>query len=143
MKVILLRIGELFLKGENKIYFEKALERDLENKLKNIPHILKKTQGRYIVSNFEAGNIAEVEKQISYVFGLSSYSVAEEVVTSTENIEKEIAKIDLQGKSFKIEVKRADKTFPIHSMDYVKTLGKIVLNNNTNSVVDLYEPEKR
>ena len=143
MKVILLRIGELFLKGENKIYFEKALERDLENKLKNIPHILKKTQGRYIVSNFEAGNIAEVEKQISYVFGLSSYSVAEEVVTSTENIEKEIAKIDLQGKSFKIEVKRADKTFPIHSMDYVKTLGKIVLNNNTNSVVDLYEPEKK
>ena len=143
MKVILLRIGELFLKGENKIYFERALERDIEYKLAGIPHKLKKTQGRYIVCDFDEENLNEVEREISYVFGLSSYSIAEEVLSTTECIESELEKVELNGKSFKIEVKRADKRFPIHSMDYVKTLGEIVLNNNPSSKVNLYEPETK
>ena len=143
MKVFLLRIGELFLKGENRHSFEVALEKDIERKLSNVSHRLSKTQGRYIISNFDENNVNEISRQLSYVFGLSSYSIAEEVETDEKNIEEYISKIQLDGKSFKVDVKRADKTFPISSMDYAKILGGVVLQNNPNSKVDLYEPEKR
>lgn len=141
MKVILLRFGEMFLKGENKKYFEKALEKDIEKKLKEIPHVLKKTQGRYIISNIAEEDIVRAKRQLSYVFGLASYSEAEEVESTQQQIEAFIKHIKIGNKTFKVELKRADKSFPILSMEYVKTLGEIVLNANKDASVDLYEPE--
>lgn len=142
MKVLLLRFGELFLKGENKKYFEKALEKDIKKKLENTPCVLKKTQGRYIIDEFDENDLSEIKRQLSFVFGLCSYSEADEIPTSVEDIEEYCRHIDLLGKSFKVEVKRADKSFPIKSMDFAKELGGIILGNNPNSHVDLYEPEK-
>ena len=124
MKVFLLRFGELFLKGENRKFFEHALEKDIQKKLENIPHKFCKTQGRYIISNFEDSDLNEIRNRLGMVFGLSSYSEAEEVDTSREEIEKRVAQIRLNGKSFKVEVKRADKTFPLTSMDFAKELGR-------------------
>ncbi len=141
MKVFLLRFGELFLKGNNKKIFESALEKDIKKKLENIPCDFKKTQGRYVISNFDESNIAEIRRRLSHVFGLCSYSEADEVETSREEIEKYLSKIDLKGKSFKVELKRADKSFPLTSMEYVKILGSVVLDNNPNSNVNLYEPD--
>lgn len=142
MKVLLLRFGELFLKGENKKYFEKALERDIKKKLENLPCVLKKTQGRYIIDEFDENDLYEIKRQLSFVFGLCSYSEADEIPTSEEDIKEYCRYIDLSGKSFKVEVKRADKSFPIKSMDFAKELGGIILDNNPNSHVDLYEPQK-
>ncbi len=142
MKVFLLRFGELFLKGDNKKFFESALEKDIKKKLENIPHEFKKTQGRYIVSNFDENDTKEIQRRLSCIFGLCSYSLADEVETSREVIEGFLSQIDLKGKSFKVELKRADKSFPLTSMEYVKILGEVVLNNNPASKVDLYEPEE-
>lgn len=141
MKVFLLRFGELFLKGGNKKIFEAALEKDIKKKLENIPCVFSKTQGRYIVSNFEESKANEIQRQLSRVFGLCSFSLAEEVDTDREVIEGYLSKIDLKGKTFKVELKRADKTFPLTSMEYVKILGGVVLDNNQDSSVDLYEPQ--
>ena len=141
MKVFLLRFGELFLKGGNKKIFEAALEKDIKKKLENIPCVFSKTQGRYIVSNFEESKTNEIQRQLSKVFGLCSFSLAEEVDTDREVIEGYLSKIDLKGKTFKVELKRADKTFPLTSMEYVKILGGVVLDNNQDSSVDLYEPQ--
>jgi len=141
MKVFLLRFGELFLKGDNKKFFESALEKDIKKKLENITCEFKKTQGRYIISNFRESDAKEIERKLSFVFGLHSFSLADEVESTREEIEGFLSNIDLQGKSFKVELKRADKTFPINSMEYVKVLGGVVLDNNPNSKVDLYEPE--
>jgi len=52
MKVFLLRFGELFLKGGNKKVFEAALEKDIKKKVEDIPCVFSKTQGRYVISNF-------------------------------------------------------------------------------------------
>ena len=141
MKVFLLRFGELFLKGGNKKIFEAALEKDIKKKLENIPCVFSKTQGRYIVSNFEESKANEIQRQLSRVFGLCSFSLAEEVDSDREVIEGYLSKIDLKGKTFKVELKRADKTFPLTSMEYVKILGGVVLDNNPDSSVDLYEPQ--
>ena len=63
MKVFLLRFGELFLKGGNKKIFEAALEKDIKKKLESIPLEFKKTQGRYIIANFEDKFTSEINKQ--------------------------------------------------------------------------------
>ena len=142
MKVFLLRFGELFLKGDNKKVFEAALEKDIKKKLEDIPCVFKKTQGRYIISNFEERMTGEINRRLSHVFGLCSYSLADEIETSREEIELFLSKINLKGKTFKVELKRADKSFPLTSMEYVKILGAVVLENNPTSKVDLYEPQE-
>lgn len=141
MKVFLLRFGELFLKGGNKKVFEAALEKDIKKKVEDIPCVFTKTQGRYVISNFEESQTNEIKKRLSRVFGLCSFSLADEVDSSREEIEAFLSKIDLKGKTFKVELKRADKSFPLTSMEYVKILGGVVLDNNPNSSVDLYEPQ--
>lgn len=141
MKVFLLRYGELFLKGDNKKFFETALEKDIKNKLTGLVYEFHKTQGRYIVSGFADEDAGEIKKRISYVFGLASFSEAEEIDADVEAIKQRVATLDLQGRTFKVEVKRADKSFPISSMDFAKELGGIVLDNNPDAVVDLYNPE--
>ena len=141
MKVFLLRFGELFLKGDNKKFFENALEKDIKKKIEDIPHEFKKTQGRYIISSFDESDAAELRKRISRVFGLSSFSEAEEMDSNEDVIRDYVSKIDLKEKSFKVDVKRADKSFPISSMDFAKDLGGVLLDSNPNARVDLYEPE--
>ncbi len=141
MKVFLLRFGELFLKGGNKKIFEAALEKDIKKKLEQIPLEFKKTQGRYVIANFDDKHTLEIREKLSYVFGLHSFSIADEINSTREDIEEFISKIKVGNKSFKVELKRADKSFPVPSMEYVKILGEIVLNNNPNATVDLYEPE--
>ena len=77
MKIILLRVGELFLKGENRYIFESTLMHNIRVKLDGLKFKLERTQGRLIVSNFEDED--EIVERLSKVFGLSSLSVADEV----------------------------------------------------------------
>ena len=58
------------------------------------------------------------------VFGLHSLSKAEQINASEEEITSEIAKIKCENKSFKVFVKRADKNFPISSMDLQSLLKR-------------------
>lgn len=141
MKTILLRFGELFLKGENRRSFENALVRNIQKNLRDIPHKFNKTYGRYVISNFEEEKTQELVSKLKKVFGLYSLSVADEVEATQEAIIEFVSKINIGAKSFKVNVKRADKTFPISSMEFAKELGGIVLDNNPNAVVDLYNPE--
>ena len=45
------------------------------------------------------------------------------------------------NKTFKCEVNRADKSFPIKSNDFAADLGEIILKNNDNAKVDIHSPE--
>ena len=51
-KVIIIRYSELYLKGKNRGFFERALETNLIRALKDIPHELIKNSGRYLIQNF-------------------------------------------------------------------------------------------
>lgn len=139
--VLLLRFGELFLKGRNIDIFENMLIDNIKLKLFDEKFAFHKTLGRYIISNYPREREEILIEKLKQVFGLVSLSPALEVSTSEENIEEIISQIKLDGKTYKVSVKRADKTFPIPSMDYAKKLGTLIWNNNTNPVVDLYNPQ--
>ncbi len=141
MKVLLLRFGELYLKGHNRYVFENMLINNIKNMLAGEEFKLSKTFGRYVITDYKEERESEIIEKLARVFGLYSLSPADEVDADVKTIENYVSKINCDGESFKVFVKRADKSFPISSMDFAKKLGEIVLNSNKTSYVDLYSPE--
>ncbi len=141
-EVILVRFGEIFLKGKNYSFFENTLFKNLKRRLNKFNLKLERISGRFLVSDFDILDKEDIISTIMTVFGLVSLSVAYEVTTSLENIKEACSKISIGTKSFKIETKRADKTFPLQSVELSKLLGQVVLDNNIGSMVDVHNPEK-
>ena len=141
-EVILIRFGEIFLKGRNYSYFENTLFKNVERRLKKFNLKLERISGRFLVSDFEAEDKDDIIEAIQTVFGLVSLSVAYEVETSVDTIKSACEKIKLQDKTFKVEVKRADKTFPIKSFEFAGELGGVILKNNPDVKVDVHSPQE-
>lgn len=141
-KVLLLKFGELFLKGKNRREFIKLLKHNILNKLKGVECNLVETQGRLIVCDYDLEKEDEIIEKLQTVFGLIGVAAAVEVDTLLENIENEVKKLDFDGvKSFKVEVKRADKAFFMTSMELERHLGGVILEKNPHLKVDVYKPE--
>lgn len=140
MKVILLRFGELYLKGHNRNIFENLLISNIKKKLTGLEFKFSKTFGRYLISAYNEENEDEIVERLKQVSGLYSLSRADEVVADPEVIKAEASKLEVGDNSFKAIVNRADKSFPISSMDFAKELGGVILDNNPNASVDLYNP---
>ena len=142
MRVILLRFGELYLKGDNRYIFEQQLINNIKSKLEGEVFKFEKTFGRYVVSCYEQAREGQIIEKLKQVFGLYSLSPAIEVDATIKDIEEKAKDIVLQeGSSFKVAVKRADKKFPITSMEFAKQLGGIILEKNPDAKVDLYNPQ--
>ena len=142
-KVILLREGELFLKGKNRGMFEKALLKNIKQAVSDFDCKVRKIAGRYVVYDFDEIDKDSIINALKKVFGLSSLSVATEIVTSKDNIDTFFKNIKTNAKTFRVSVKRADKTFPVASNQYERELGGYVLEGNPNIKVSLkdYETE--
>lgn len=148
-KVILLRYGEIHLKGKNRGSFENALLRNIESAIFSVDEDAKVTRigGRYVVYNFDEVNLERLVDKCSKVFGLVSLSVAFEIESDVENIKSTLKELIVQdnslatAKTFKIDVKRADKKFPIQSTEFAAMLGGVVLDEYTHLKVDLKTPE--
>ena len=138
-KIVLLRLGELFLKGENRYVFENVLLTNIRRKLSGLNFKIERTQGRVLVTNFD--DEIEVVDRLSKVFGLTSLSVADEVEANPETLEKYFEKYQDVSGSFKVDVNRADKRFPVTSMEMAARLGGVILENNKEAYVELYHPE--
>lgn len=141
MNVLLLRFGELYLKGDNRYLFESMLIKNIKNKLTGEKFKFEKTFGRYVVSGYDAEREDVIVEKLKQVFGLYSLSRAKELPANPDDITAEVSKLNIGEKTFKVFVKRADKKFPLSSMDFAKNLGGVVLSKNPHAEVDLYNPQ--
>lgn len=137
-KVILIRYSEIHLKGNNKHFFEKLLLNNIKNSLKDITCEISFSHTRYLVSNFNENELNLIISKLMTVFGIHSFSVADEIETSVENIEQYFNNFKLNNTSFRVSVNRADKKFPINSTEFSKIIGSIIFENNKNLTVDLH-----
>ncbi len=136
---ILIRYGEIFLKGKNKGFFEKTLLNNIISAVNDYDCKVTKISGRIIITDFQEKYENKIINKVKSVFGIYSISSAYCFKTSVENIENYISTIDLASKNtFRVTVKRADKTFPINSTEFSKKLGGIILKNNPHIKVDLH-----
>ena len=118
---LLLRCGEIFLKGKNKKVFENKLISNIK-KIAGVKDV-KNVRGRFVVNYFEE------HKKIRLVFGLRSYSPAVKIPKDADLIKNaalELIKTKRGKKSFKVVTKRADKTFPIESPAFNVLVGQYI-----------------
>lgn len=141
MKVIIVRYSEIHLKGNNKEFFESALISNLKFALRDFKYDFARSNARYVIRNFDELLLPQLIDTIKNVFGVHSLSVAEEVPSTYEEIQKAALALAPQQGTFKVNTNRADKRFPMKSMQLSAEIGGDVLENNPRLSVDLHNPQ--
>ncbi|MBQ3019885.1 MAG: tRNA 4-thiouridine(8) synthase ThiI [Clostridia bacterium] len=140
-RVIIIRYGELFLKGKNRGFFEGKFEANLQNALKDVAHKFVKQSGRYLIENFAEEETEFIVEKLKKVFGLHTLSVAYETSSDLESI-FEAAKLLLKPSgTFKVESHRGDKRYPLTSPEISRKIGGMILDYSKGSLsVDVHNP---
>lgn len=145
---LIVRCGEVALKGLNKPYFEKMLVDRIKKVLKEFENVeVKRLEGLIFVRADKSLDIDRIIGIISKVFGVASISPAVESESDMDKIgETAVAfmleLIERKGvKTFKVDAKRADKNFPVKSPDIARQIGAKVLIGCKVLSVDVHNPE--
>lgn len=138
-KLILIKYGELTTKKDNRKLFINKLENNIKSLLKNYDIKIKKDRVRmYIVTS----KVDEVSEKLQKIFGIHSVVICYKTTQYVEDIKAKVKEVLDKEKfsTFKVNTRRADKNFPIHSMDFNNLIGGFVLKNYPVKV-DVHNPE--
>lgn len=147
-EILLLKDGEIVLKGLNRRQFEDVLKRNIRNVLKPVGRFeVTSAQSTVIVKPLDEDvDLDEACDCISRVFGLVSFSRA--VVCEEKTLESVLAtapeylKTQLTAaKTFKVEAKRSDKKFPYKSPEICRETGGAILATFPHLKVDVHDPD--
>jgi thiamine biosynthesis protein ThiI len=147
--VILVRYEEIFLKGLNKPAFENRLIKNMKRALYGLGKVkIAKAQSRiYVEPEIENYPADEAINRLTKVFGISSVSPVWKLETSKDVIfgksvemVRDILK-KYNHRTFKVETKRADKKFPMNSMEVSRELGALLLKNFPELKVNVTDPD--
>ena len=75
-KVILIRFGEIFLKGKNRGFFEKSLLNNIKKSLESLNVNVVKVPGRFMVEGYNEDDEIEIIDRLSKIAGIFSFSPA-------------------------------------------------------------------
>ncbi len=144
----IVRCGEIALKGMNKPYFERVLLERIRRNLKKYDGVeANRREGLIFVKVPARYDADEVIQDISRVFGVASVSHAAEVASDLDVIYEAAGEYmaDLMKSrniaTFKVEAKRADKSFPVESPEISKRVGGAVLKHCKVLKVDVHQPD--
>lgn len=140
-KVIIIRYCELYLKGKNRGYFERLFAVNIERSLKGIRHELRRKSGRYLIEGFEDNDVDIILAKLCKVFGIHTLSVAYKVTSDFDNIYAAARLVAPVCGTFKVETHRADKSFPMNSMQLSAAIGGRLLDDVKSLSVDVHSPE--
>lgn len=140
-KVIIIRYCEIHLKGKNRGYFEKVFMNNLEKSLSGIRHEIRKPSGRYVVENFDEARTDEIVSRLQKVFGTHTLSVAYKVPATMDDIFAAVLSVAPEAGSFKVQANRADKHFPLNSMQINAEVGGRLLEARPALRVDVHAPQ--
>ena len=140
-ELLLVRYGEIFLKGLNRPYFIRALVRKVRYAVRGLGAEVWVHDGRIFVKGFR--DLDECIARVTKVFGVHSVCPAvempkedfEEICTQAVEMTK-----DLKG-TFKVNARRSDKRYPMNSPAINEEVGYRILQANENLTVDVHNPE--
>lgn len=140
--LLLIRYGELSLKGKNRRVFENILLENIRKNLESVEHgPLTQTFGRiYLTTN---GNWRELAERLQSVFGIVSVSPVLKRDLDLDDIKAGAVAVvaDTEGKTFKVETRRSNKAFPLTSPEISRVIGGHVLANFPHLQVDVHNPD--
>lgn len=147
-EVILLKLGEIVLKGLNRRSFEDKLMNNLRRRLRKIGEFAVKTLQStvYVIPQNEEADIDLAEEACSKVFGVVGYvraggcrkDISEIQKLAPEYLRDELSRV----KTFKVETKRSDKKYPLTSPEVSNLVGGYILEKYPHLTVDVHNPDK-
>ena len=137
-ELILIKYGELTTKKDNRKYFINILEKNIKSLLDGEDIIITKDRVRMYI---ECNDALKISKKLQKIFGIYSIVICYRVNNNIEEVLKKSLEImDKSKETFKVVTNRADKNFPIPSMEYSRRLGGLILKNS-NFKVDVHNPD--
>jgi tRNA uracil 4-sulfurtransferase len=142
---ILLRYGELALKGKNRTIFEDRLVQNVRDKLDKFSEIkVQKIAGRLFVA-VNGQPVEPLIKPLSEIFGVVGFSPVLRVESTVAALEQAVLQWvksqDLPCPTFKVISRRVDKRFPIDSQALNRRMGEYILSHTNRWKVDVHQPE--
>ena len=141
-RIILIKYGELTTKKGNRNFFINTLYNNLKNKLKNYEVNIKKDRSRMYIE-FLDKDLDCIKSIIDKTFGIHSYHIAYIVENDSDIIKEKVLEVlnKEEFKTFKIDTKRSNKNFSIHSQDMNRIIASQVLKNIDDISVDVHNPD--
>lgn len=146
-RIILCKYGEIVLKGLNRSTFEAELVKNVRRRLKSLGEF-KYTSIQstlYIEPKSEDIDFDEAFERVSKVYGIakicSAIAVEKDLQSVYNAIKEHLGDSLSRAKSFRVTAKRADKRFPMTSMEIMANLGGMILDDFPNLTVDVHNPE--
>jgi len=148
-KDILIRYGEIGIKGKNRSDFEKTLQRNVKRALSGTVHgQVERPRGRIIVRDVKEP--AEAQQTVSMLPGIISTSLAmraghgmDSILHAAAEIVREAAAVKTGGDPllFKVETTRSNKAFPLTSMELSSELGGLLIERFPGLKARMKNPE--
>ncbi len=128
-KVIIIRYCEIHLKKKNRGYFERMLGENINRALAGLNYKYVKIHARYLIEEFDENDYDEIFSRLLKVGGIHSVSPALVLKSDAEEIYNTVLSMcDGKEGTFKVETNRADKTFPVHSVEMSAEAGGRILD---------------
>jgi len=147
-EIILIKNGELTLKGLNRFTFEDALITNIKRHLKELGAVkIKKAQSTIFIEPVDDDYpFEEALDRMSTVFGIAAYSrccvVKKDIDEILETCVPYLKPIMENIRTFKVEAKRSDKQFPLKSPEICREVGGKLLESYPHLKVDVHNPDE-
>ena len=146
-EIILLKYGEIALKGLNKNSFESIMIKNIKYRLKKVGKfsVTRAQSTVYVEPDEEMNDLSEAVEVLKKIFGIASICrvcVCEKDFSDicTQSVEY-LENVLPYARTFKVTAKRADKSFPMKSPEICNELGGVLLEMFPNLKVDVKNPE--
>ena len=141
-EVLLVRYGEVHLKGQNRPWFLKRLTENVRRAVAPLGAEAALVDSRIYVTGM--ADMGEAIDRVTKVFGIHSVSPAWELDKDYDQIAEKCAEITkgLKG-TFKVLARRSDKRFCMTSQQLNEELGGVILDNNPDLKVDVHHPDHK
>ena len=147
-EIILVKYGEIALKGLNKSTFEDMLQKNIKRRLKKLGTFeFYRRQSTIYITPPEGVDMDEVINRLQKIFGISAIQrcavFPKDFRVIAENAPEYLREALEGAQTFKVESKRSDKAFPMKTPEIQEELGAVILDAFPNIGVDVHEPDVR
>lgn len=143
---LLIRYGELSLKGRNRNVFVRRLKKNIHAAMTGLNTVkLRAERDRMFLLADDPADMKEAMKRLPAIFGIQSFSPVAKCAATLDSIKEKALDVigsgDTAGKTFKVEIRRSDKTFPLVTGQLQQEIGAHVLRHFPELVVQMKKPD--
>ncbi len=146
-QLVLIKYGEIILKGLNRPYFEEALVKNIKSALPDdFEGRVHRAQATIYVEPENPNSIDDIIHRLTKVFGITyltrAYMLPKDIEAMKKGTAEALGPVLSGIKTFKAEAKRADKKFPLTSPEIAKEIGGYLHDEFPHLSVDVNHPDE-